>query len=179
MQWEAKTMGEALIEKPCDAVALPPLSPKAIAMLPKIEELATSYIQEKKKNEELISLIDFAYEKLGVCKSTLYNWSERAKDGDDRYAPALHAFKKITDLCELQLTRKVHKSNASGSMFLLKAMHGYRERDEASANAGGNITIVINTGVPTPCASMSTPSVGSASIGDSQAQVIDVQASEA
>jgi len=142
---------DELIRREDSTPVLRPLSKVAKALLPKAEKMTDAYLEATEDSGGLFSVVGLARKGWGISQQTFNDWVDRAREGDDRFAPALVSYKKIRDLSLLQLHDAVYKRNASGSMFLLKSMHGYRDHDSAaSAKAGGSIVININTGVSAP-----------------------------
>jgi len=142
---------DELVQHEDSTPVLRPLSKVAKYTLSKAALMTDSYLEATAKDKGLYSVVGLARHGWGISQQSLMAWVHRAEEGDDRYAPALEAYKKIRDLSVLQLHDAVYKRNASGSMFLLKSMHGYRDHDSAAAaKAGGSVVININTGVSSP-----------------------------
>ena len=126
-----------------------PLGRVAKKVLPTIEKKTDKWIKQQEAAGKLVSIAALATE-LGCSADSLEVWRDLGLQ-DDRYAPATRIYKKARQASLVQLQQKVYTSNASGSMFLLKSMHGYRDHDSAAAaKAGGAIVININTGVSKP-----------------------------
>ena len=71
------------------------------------------------------------------------SWSEERRERQTRKAELL---KKFRSYCAEALELKVQSRYPTGAIFLLKAAHGYRDRDSADDKPQVNIT--FHSGVP-------------------------------
>ena len=148
-------MSKALVEKPDQAVSKPPLSDKYVAIAPRIVDTASEYLEQCGNTDDVPCLVGWTIS-LDVCKESVLNWVSRYKEGDDRYAPAFHAYKKVKAACERYLVKDTVQRKNAMSLALLKMNHGYMEEesrqkiDQAERGVASGTTIVINTGVPLP-----------------------------
>jgi len=149
-------MSKQDLVKATDAsVSKPPLSDKYVQLAPRIVDTASEYLEQCGNTDDVPCLVGFSIY-CGVYKDTLCNWYNRAVEGDDRYMPALGAYKKVREAAERYLVKDTVTRKNAMSLALLKMNHGYMEEesrqkiDQAERGVASGTTIVINTGVPLP-----------------------------
>ena len=79
---------------------------------------------------------------MGYCDvNSMVSSMAKLKEDDSRY----QAYKKAITMIEDDYSKRVLKKNAVGSMFMLKASHGYRDNSnlDSKADAVGTVTLAI------------------------------------